>query len=99
MGGVKQRPFNALASQKMGMDWPFFKWSYDDQYFAWIQSSRCKKKLPVPDNLTKAHADRIVIFSTKDFRRLDKKHMIAKMLKLWNFLLQNIYWFMLLLLV
>jgi len=85
--GLKQRPFTfgALASQKMGIDWPFFKWSHDDQYFAWIQSSKCKKKAAIPDNLTRADADRIVIFSTEDFRRLDKSSYNCKNVKVMEF--------------
>merc|ERR1711879_836677 len=62
----------------------FFKWSHDDKYFAWMQSSKVKKKV-VPEDLKLADADKIVIYSTETFRRIGGSSVECRNVKTMDF--------------
>lgn len=81
--GQEGRPFDSYCSDSMGVEWPFFKWSYDDQYFAWIQSSKLKSK----DNkdITMRDADKITIYTSKDYKRVKGGSFEAKDIKVIEF--------------
>jgi len=82
--GEQIRPFDATQCRKFGNQWPFFKWSFDDKYFAWMQSSRVKKKV-IPEDLSIKDADKIVIYSTETFRRVGGSSCECKNVKVMDF--------------
>lgn len=82
--GEEIRPFDATQSRKFGIQWPFFKWSFDDKYFAWMQSTKVKKRV-IPEDLSLADADKIVIYSTETFRRVGGSSCECKNVKVMDF--------------
>jgi len=70
--GQQMRRFHPGYARHVDLYWPYFRFSADDAYFGWLQSSMYKSD---PENCTKAHADKITLFQTSDFRKIAKRSL------------------------
>lgn len=67
-----KRPLDAEWSFEYGK-WPMFKWSYDDQFFGRLGSSKWPEspKESMPDGLL--YSDKITIFESKTMKKLNRR--------------------------
>jgi len=81
-----QRPFKKIFSKYANLQWPYFKFSFNDMYFACIDSSRYNPNNPTKfSDVTEKDSDKITLFSTSNFKRLNSGSIKAPRVRIIEF--------------